>query len=626
VNQTEQLVSYLAQTLEIVETSNHPLRAVLLSSLRERQTLFVFDNCEHIIDAAARLAHEILTQCPRIKILATSREPLRVLGDRVIGIAPLPLPEMNGAHDPRVALSSPSAQLLIARAQAALPTFHVTVKNAPALARLCHILEGIPLALELAAARLNVLSASELAARLETQIQFLGGSNHVASNRLAPARQQTLRAMFDWSFSLLDESQQILLARLAVFDTRFTLTAAETVCGYAPLAATEILALVSALLSKSLVDLDPDTDGKTRYRLLKVTRQFALEHLGAEYDTVRAYHLNYYLARIESVARQFQAPDQADAFAQVHLSYGNLRTALESAWALEKNRELARLCIALWHYWWTRGHLTEGRFWLDRALSRSREVAEEERAALLNGTARLAMLQGDYARARPLLEEHLALRRARGAPEGIGEALNSLGALYYHTGDTSAARAPWQEGLTLFRALDHVSYTARALNNLGDMAVTQGDVARGQQLLKESYALLKRVRSPRAESIVLINLGTAALQVNDVPRAHTAFRDSLEIKRAIEDRDGIAWTLEGLAVVAARENDYARALLLTGAAQELRARLGTPAPAFFLPRLQQIQQDAFSELSAVEINARLEQGRAFSLEQTIHLALGTTNL
>ncbi len=615
VGETAQLVSYVTETLGIVETTNRPLRAVLLETLRERQMLLVFDNCEHMIDAAAKLAHEILVHTTSVKILATSREPLRVPGESVMAIAPLPIPDAN--ENP---LSAPSAQLLIARAQAAHSSFQVNSENADALARICRAVEGIPLALELAAARLNVLSAKQLAARLETQLHILE-----ASNRVAPERHQTMQATFDWSFESLAPPQQLLLTRLAIFQAGFTLDAVEQVCGFAPLEQENVLPLLSDLIDKSLVIVE-SVNGVMHYRMLIVTREFARAQLRDGLDATRQHFLEYYVARVEQHAAEFHQARQVEAYAWVHHEYGNIRAALELAWKEEAAEPLARLCAVLWKYWWTRGNFSEGRIWLGRALLASVNLAPLLRAELLNGAGRLAILQEDRAEARPLLQKQLELRRTINDQEGIGEALNSLGALYYRDGDIHAAFAAYQESLAIFRALNHTGLTARALANLGELDVLQGRVERGLEQLEESRALFQSIGALRGESFALINLGTAALELNDMPRARAALRDSLEIKRALQDQDGIAWTLEGLAIVCAREGDLERALLLLGGATQQRARLGTFTPPIFLPHLEKIPDHARAFLPQEKIDAHVQRGRALPLEQAIELALGTTNL
>lgn len=610
------LVQYVAQTLEIVDKGNRPLRLVLLDSLRSRDTLLIFDNCEHIIDAVAGLAHDILAQGAHVKILATSREALRVPGEHVIAVSPLAVPSAPNGQDGDEAETAvaPSMQLLVERAQATQPTFQLTAENAPALARICRVLEGIPLALELAAARLNVLRAEELAARLESQLALLG-----ESNRLAPARHQTLRATFDWSFDALPLSQRVLLMRLAVFDSHFSLTAAETVCGHDPLAPPQILGILSALISKSLVDVDLATTGRTQYRLLQVTRQFALERLGSAAADVRHHLLTYYVAQVEHFATFFHEPRQVEAYAWVHDEYANVRAALEFAWTLGYAQDLARLCAALWQYWWTRGNLTEGRVWLERALDVGAAIPPELRADLLNGAGRLAVLQEDPG-ARPLLEEHLTLRRMLGDPAGIGEALNSLGALYYRDGELASAVAVYRESLEIFQALNHTGLVARALANLGELDVLHGDLESGLARLEASRALFKQIGALRGESIALINLGTAALQANNLPRARTALGESLELKLAIQDQDGIAWIFEGLSVVAARENEWERALSLMGAALQLRTRLGTSTPPLFLPLLEQIRRDALSRLPDAQVDMLISRGQTLSPEQAVALA------
>ncbi len=610
VSQAEQLESYVMHTLEIVETTNRARRTVLLETLREREMLLVLDNCEHIIDAAANLAHEILSHTTRIKILATSREPLHVLGENVLTIAPLSLPSAN-----ENALSAPSAQLLLARAHAAHSTFQVNAENADALARICRAVEGIPLALELAAARLNALSPKQLAARLETQIQILE-----TSRRVAPERHQTLQATFDWSFEALAPPQQLLLARLAIFQAGFTLDAVEQVCGFAPLEKDAVLPLLSDLIDKSLVIVEA-VNGVMHYRMLIVTREFARVQLREGLDATRQHFVEYYVAAVQAHASEFYTARQIEAYAWVHHEYGNIRAALELAWTAHESRALARLCSALWQYWWTRGQLTEGRMWLERALAQSERLLPHLRAELLNGAGRLAVLQEDLNAARPLLQEHLVVRRALDDAHGIGEALNSLGALYYRDENFSASYAAYQESLEIFRALHHTGLVARALANLGELDVLQGELERGLQRLEESHILFKEIGALRGESIVLINLGTAALRANDVPRARAAFRDSLELKRAIQDQDGIAWTLEGLALVAARENDLSRALQLLGAAAQQRARVGTATPPSFMPLLHQVPQTALVQMTAQEIDAQIELGRALPLAQAISLAL-----
>jgi non-specific serine/threonine protein kinase len=574
-----------------------------------------------------------------------------------------------------------ACRLFVERARVQQPEFALTPHNAFALAQLCERLDGMPLALELAASRLRVLSLEQLCERLQDRFRLLRGGS-----RTAPSRHQTLRALIDWSYERLEPEEQMLLQRLSVFAGGWTLEAAERVCAGESLQAWEVLDLLTALVDKSLVVYAAGEEESGRYHLLETIRQYARERLAesAEGAALRDRHRDYFLRLAEEADPQLTGPEQGLWLERLEAEHANLRAAMEGDLkagetgngekentekentekeALSPAAEARlRLAGALWRFWAVRGYLGEGRAYLAEALGRAGAGERtKERAAALNGAGILAWNQGDYGAARASHEESLAIRRELGDKQGIASSLNNLGNVAWNQGDYGTARALYEESLALLRELRHRLGIAHSLNNLGNVAFHQGDYGTAKALQEESLALWRELGDKQGIAGTLNNLGNVARNQGDYGAARASHEESLAIRRELGDKQGIAaslnnlgnvawnqgvygtagalyveslalWrelgnrqgiaaSLEAFARLAGAEGQPERATRLWGAAEALRAAIGSPLPPSEREEYDR-QVAAVREAMGKETFAPAwAQGRAMTLEQAIEYTL-----
>jgi predicted ATPase/DNA-binding SARP family transcriptional activator/Tfp pilus assembly protein PilF len=556
------------------ETGQAPA-ATLAAHLRARHVLLVLDNCEHLVAPAATLAESLLRACPRLTVLATSREPLGVPGEATWRVPSL---------SPEGALA-----LFTERAQGVRPDFTVTEAAAPALTQLCQRLDNIPLAIELAAARTSALSVEEIAGRLDDRFRLLSGGA-----RTAVPRQQTLRAMVDWTYDALSDAERRVFDRLAVFGSSFDLEAAEEVVG-----AGDVLDVLTGLVNKSLVVAErPGAGGRTRYRLLETMRHYARERLAESGDAteVRTRHL----ARAVAIATQAQdavdGPDQAAVLDRLEAEHDDLRVAL--AWGTSGGdpEPALRLAVALGRFWEVRGHLSEGRSWLEAALAAGGGGGLPGlRAAALNWAAVLAQHQGDYNASRGLYEHGLALRRRLDDRLGTTAALVGLGNLAALQGRLDAARDLFSESLAIGRELDQDRVVAASLTNLGWVAHARGDLRGARAMYEEALDVRRRQGDGHGTAMVLANLGDLALQQGDLETSHALHTEGLDLRRRLGDRSGVADSLAALGKVALAQGDRetARTLQSQGLAERRRMgdRPGMPASLSALAELARLDGD-----------------------------------
>ncbi len=572
----------VASALGMREQPGRLLVDTLADALRPRRLLLMLDNCEHLVAACALLADGLLRACPDLVILATSREALGIAGETAWRVPSLTLPTMDdgrstiddpesGSHRPSSVvhrlLESEAVRLLVERARAAEPAFDLTEGNVAAVVQVCRRLDGIPLALELAAARVKVLTVEQIAERLDDRFWLL-----TAGSRTALPRQQTLRAAVDWSYALLPEAERALLRRLAVFAGGWTLEAAEAV-------ATDysVLDLLQHLVEKSLVVAEARPDGTLRYRMLETLQQYALERLveSGEVDEARRRHAAGLLALAERAQGELRGPRETEWLARLGDEHDNLRAALR--WAIDHGEAAVALRLggALWRFWDARGHLGEGARWLEEALALDGDgdSAESElvraRAAALNGAGNLARNRGEYARSATLHEECLALRRRLDDPAEVARSLSNLGLVARDLGDYALARARFDESLALYRELGDTRGVAVALLNLGRLSHDEGDAERAVTLYEESLALSRALGSPRDVATTLHRLGDLARGRGDLGAAGTLHGEALELHQRRGDAWGIGISLTYLARVAAAARDHAQTMAL--AIQSLRA-------------------------------------------------------
>jgi predicted ATPase/transposase/DNA-binding XRE family transcriptional regulator len=587
------VASTIAQTLGLTEAAGRPLIPQLQDYLRDMSLLLVLDNFEQVV-AAAPLIGELLIGAPNLKVLVTSRVVLHLPDEHEFVVPPLALPNPKRLPSITVLSQHPAVELFIARAQAVKPEFAITTANAAAIAEICQRLDGLPLAIELAAPRVRLLAPQALLARLEgahksTSLQLLTGGGHEL-----PARQQTLRGAIDWSYHLLEASEQALFMRLAVFVGGCTLEAAEAVASELRTENEElrnglrddtllnsqfsILNSIEALLDHSLLQCAEGADGETRFTMLETIREYALERLEAsgEEDVLRRQHAAYYLALAEGAEPQIQGAEQAVWLDRLEMEHDNLRAAL--SWALTDGAAEVglRLAAALGEFWWPRGHVSEGRRWLAATLACSGAATAATRAKALYRAGELAYAQGEYGAAATLLEGSLTLYRDLGDKRGIACVLRGLGNTLSFRGDPELAEPLRYESLALFREVDDAWGIAWMLYHI---AVERSDVERQVALLEESLALARAGGYKRTIVSVLNGLGLVAREQGDYTRAVVFYKESLALCHQLHDIYISAWVLHDLALVVRNQGheEQATALFEQSLAlhREVGNRLGT---------------------------------------------------
>lgn len=605
----------VADALGLREAAGSSSLDALAAFLAPQPALLVLDNCEHLIDACAALVDHLLAICPTLRILTTSRQPLQIAGERQYRVAPLAVPPPDDAASVDEIGRFPAVQLFVARAQAVAPAFHLTAENAPLVARACARLAGIPLALELAAPWVRVLAPEQILVHLDDSVRLL-----VGGSRVAPTRQQTLRAALDWSDALLTEAERALFHRLAVFAGEFTLEAVEVVCADDALPITDLLEPLTRLADKSLISVTPG-ERSAWYRLLEPVRQYALAGLTArgELAMARARHAGFYLALAETAAPALHGPEQAGWLARLEREQGNLRAALRWAEETSEGAIGLRLATALVRFWDAHGHLTEGRRWLATLLAAPTDaVPPTLRVRALIGAGRLAYQHAAYDEALTLDTESLALARSIGDERGIAAALTDLGMVYRLQRDLARSTHLLDEGLARYRALGDEAGIAFALLNVGSTARVAGDTAQSHQLLEESLALYRALGDARSIAMVQAMLGLTAMQQGESEGATHFFLEALTGHARLGDRWFASFDLMGLAEALLASGQSAQAVLLFAAAQALAETLGGTVGAVTYQRL-------FATMARLRDDARYvaswAAGAQMSREQAVSAAL-----
>lgn len=528
-----------AAALGVREQPGRPLAETLAGHLLRRRLLLVLDNCEHVISAVAALAEALLRMCPGLRVLATSREALGLAGEVAWPVPPLSAPAVVEGSPPEALGVYEAVRLFVERAAATEPGFALTAAVAPKVAEICRRLDGIPLAIELAAGRVAVLTPAQIAARLDDRFALLTGGS-----RTALPRQQTLLAALEWSYDLLSEPERVLLRRLSVFAGGFTLEAAEQVCAGGDLEPRRVLDLLAGLVAKSLAV--SDTSGaQARYRVLESIRQYGAAKLteAGEEQAFRERHASWYARLAEQAEPELTGVQQAAWLERLEVEHANLRAAF--AWSLTCGHrdQAVRLAAALPMFWWVRGHLSEGRDWLDQALSASADTSRTLRAKALRGAGWLAALAGDLDGALAAGKESLALARQVGDTRGAARALYLLGASV-GLQDTVAARPLFQESVALARQAGDKWCLAGALGQLGFTECFHGDYAAARPPLEECLVVARDAYDKQGLRIGLIGLGWVALWERDHGSAEALLAEGLAVARELGD---LLWT--GVALV-----------------------------------------------------------------------------
>jgi predicted ATPase/DNA-binding SARP family transcriptional activator/DNA-binding CsgD family transcriptional regulator len=550
----------VAEALRVQEQPDRLLTETLVESLRNKSMLLMVDNCEHLVDAAARLTEALLDGCPRLRILATSREALGVVGESLWPVPALSVPDSQ--HLPTVAELEgyEAARLFVERASDRRPGFALEPANAAAVAEVCRRLDGIPLAIELAAARVGTMSVEQIAERLGDSLRLLTGGS-----RTTVARQRTLRGALDWSHELLIRGEQILFGRLSVFAGGWTLEAAEAVAAGGGIGKGDILELLSGLVDKSLVVAEASRDGRVRYRLLEPVRQYAQEKLeeSGEAEAVRRRHARFFLVLAEEAEQKFFGPEHATWLDRLEVEHDNMRGAL--SWTLRgEDPSLGlRLATAIWKFWATRGYFDEAARWLQEALAKDRtDVQPAVRAGVLLGLGCILRRQSDFERARANLEEALGLYEELEDRGRVAKALEELAWVESYRGDHERATPIFEQSLAVARESGNRMVVPLTLLGLAQTALERGDHKRAVRLLEEALVLFREQRNVEGVSVVLGAMGYAELVLGNHERATALYQEALALGREVGNKRYIAIDLSYLGIVATLRGDPNRAKAL----------------------------------------------------------------
>jgi predicted ATPase/DNA-binding CsgD family transcriptional regulator len=613
----------ITSTLNIREQSNQPLLDSLVYYLSMHPSLLVIDNCEHMIDACAEIVQILLLKCANLKILATSREVLGITGEVTWIVPPLSLPEVQPWTSPESArgamheyTKSESIQLFIARAMANTPEFQFTPHNGAWVAEICRRLDGMPLAIELAAAQIRSLSVKEIAKRLDNRFQLLTGGS-----RTAPPRQQTLASTVDWSYDLLSGEEQKVLQRLSVFAGGITLKTVEIVCLEEDVESAEVLETLSHLVDQSLVTVDRLERGEIRYHLLETIREYAFDKLAQskELETLRNRHLDFYFEFAREAELGIRGPDEILWYEKLEEEHDNLRAALN--WALESDNVDAglRLSSDLGFFWFVRGHFREGVEWLEKVLAQRNGASTASEAAAIKALCGLLIWSEDSNNDRisRLLEESLRLYQELEDKMGVAWILNFMGVVELYREDSDKAEQLLDKSLALRREVGDPWCIAVTLQNFIALALQRNDYASAGEFAEETIAWFQRAGYQRGVARTLVDLTDIALHDKEYIKANNLLIQSLSYLVQIRDKWSVASVLERLATLASKLGNFERAAKLFGAAESFREMLGMP--------LQGYEDDAYKRevvtvrenLSEITLTQAWARGRDMTLDQVV---------
>jgi predicted ATPase/DNA-binding XRE family transcriptional regulator len=596
INDPAMVPSAIAQALQVKQGAGQSVDETLEQYLRERQLLLVLDNFERLLDAGPPLAR-LLAACPRLKVLVTSRVVLHLQGEHNYEVPPLTLPTAEHRLSPEQLGRYEGIRLFMQRAQAANSQFTITTENAPAVIELCRRLDGLPLAIELAAARVSVLPPEAVLARLGNRLELL-----MSGARDLPDRQRTLRATLDWSYDLLNFAERLLFARLAVFVGGWTLEAVEAICDVGNEA--EVLQHMSALVDQSLVQQQANIQHEPRFTMLETVREYAAERLeeSGELKRLRRRHASYFLKLAKEEERASQGPLQRAWLDRLETEHDNLRAALVWSLTSQGNTDIGlQLTGALSHFWYIREHHSEARMWLQSALERGSD-ATAARAKALVGAGRLAWFQGELARANTLLRESLTLYQELGDDAGAAFALLVLGRTAVSQGNRRRGETLVEESLALFRQQGNMWGIARALIILGDGALFEGDVDRATAKFQKSLDISQDLEDAEGIALSLLYLGRAAHMRGDDARSNTLLEESLVVFKNSGDSRGVAEVLLELGRVAHAQGNETHALALCRESLVLSRKLDNKSHiAFCLTTLAGVIQAAGNAARAARL-------------------------
>jgi non-specific serine/threonine protein kinase len=602
----------IAQVLGVPDTGEPPLPQRLRTFLGSKDFLLLLDNVEQV-QTAAPLVADLLASCPHLTVLATSRVPLHLSGERQFPVPPLAAPDTDEEPSLEHAVTSPAVRLFVERAQAVKPDFALTEANAPVVAAVCRCLDGLPLAIELAAARSKILSPQALLARLSDRLYVLTGGPHEVPDRL-----RAMRDAIAWSYELLPPAEQTLFRRLAVFGGGTTLEAAEAMAAAGAFEG-DVLEALAALVDQSLLQVEEAVAGEPRFAMLETIRAFADERLtdSGEEAVARDAHLDYFLVLAERGEPELTGPDQVMWLDRLEAEHHNLQAALAWASADERLDRGLRLAGALLRYWEHHCHYAEVGQWLEHALLRAGKVSVPVRAKAFHVAGVIAFWRGDRTGAAEALTEALALFRAAGDNDGAAFALNRLGTLALHVGDLARADACFAEAGPLIRSEADEDGIAALEGQLGYAALLQGDHERAAAHLEDALARYRQLDSKLGTGRVLIHLGRSLTERGEAAQALPLLREALDSNRETGNRWYQAEALEAVAAAAVRLGEPDRAARLWGTAAALRDVLGAPVPPPDRARHDEVLASVRASLGEERFAAIWAAGRALPLAQAI---------
>ena len=609
------VMSRVAQEVGARESADRSVLDALRDYLADKEMLLLLDNFEHVLGVAPSLS-ELLAACAGLKILVTSRAALNLRGEHEYPIPPLDFSTMPETAEE--AMGCEAVKLFVDRAAMANPRFELTDQNVNAVVEITARLDGLPLAIELAAARVRLLPPESLLERLENRLDVLA-----RGPRDLPERQQTLKALLDWDYDLLDDDERTTFRRLSVFAGGFTLPAAEATLFGNDERDFEILDVLESLLRKSLLTEHPPLLDESRFGMLNMLRDYAhtkLEESG-EITLVKKRHADYFLALAEKGSPRLREADQVEWLEIFEREHDNMRGVL--TWAAENdecNIEL-RLAGALAKFWEFHAHLTEGQRWLEGALSRAANAPPELRAICLDGAGVLARSQGEVKRAQALLEESVALRRRLGDKQALAGSLRHLGSLTFDRGDLGTTLAHYEESLALFREVDDEAGAAGTLNNLGVLATVNERWDDAAVLYEEALDFFRAHGDKQGIARALMNLGEVRMMQNKLEEAEGMLEESFVLFQEIGSQWDIAYVLEGLAHIKTSGGNPRDAALLLGAADALRDTLGAPRPPNEVEPYEKHVARARAAMDETAFKSAWDEGREMSIEAALEFAL-----
>ena len=621
----------IASTLGVHKRPKEDALDSLAGYLEKRQLLLILDNCEHLVAACAEITELLLQKSPELHILTTSRELLGISSEVTWVVPPLSLPDKESIRKSanqrivsKKVQTSESVQLFIERAASKDPDFALTGDNVDLVAEICRRLDGMPLAIELAAAQVRNLSAQEIAQRLDQRFQFLKGGS-----RNAPRRQRTLMAAIDWSYTLLTEKEQIMLQRLSIFAGGATLKAAEIICTGGKIETADVLETISHLVDKSLLTANRREHSETRYRLLESIREYSLEKLTGSQNKPELLdkHLEYYVQFAEQGDRKIKGAEQAVWLEKLEIEHDNLRAAL--LWAAERNNFEAGLSLAvnLTYFWFVRGHIREGAGWLEKFLDPIQDVSS---ALVARGLIYLGIMHRmsnkDDDKSTMLYEKSLRLFRQLNDRSGIALVLNMLGVVALQNNEPIKAERLLNESLALHKELGDPWGIAFTMQNFPPLALLNGDLKKAREYAEEEVYWFEQAGDQRGIARSLGDFADIARLQGDYSRAATLYTKSLSQVFQLGDRVSVIGLLENLVDLAANQRKYKRGALLLGGAQALREDLGMPYRGNEYEDYHQAVTAIRKNLSESNFNQALSKGRGMSLQEIVDYATQGTNL